>query len=98
MALYMVFDVESVGLHGEGFAVAWLLVDETGQELAAGYEACDWHGLPGTDEDRAWLQSNLPDLPITYDTPREVRGRFWRQWMAHKEQGAMLVADCAWPV
>ena len=28
--LYMVFDVESIGLHGEGFAVAWVVVNSAG--------------------------------------------------------------------
>ena len=31
-------------------------------------------------------------------SPRQVRAAFWNQWLAHKERGAVLVADCAWPV
>lgn len=31
--LYMVFDVESIGLHGEGFAVGYVVVDRNGERL-----------------------------------------------------------------
>ncbi len=27
-----------------------------------------------------------------------VRAAFWRRWICWKEQGAVLAADCAWPV
>lgn len=47
---YLVFDVESIGLHGPGFAVGWVLVDmdrgeklglDTGVEMGCGLAACD---------------------------------------------------------
>lgn len=36
MRLFMVFDVESIGLHGDGYAVGWVVVDadDHGRELA----------------------------------------------------------------
>ncbi len=41
--LFFVFDVESIGLHGEGFAVGWVVVGETGATYEESYLAC----LPG---------------------------------------------------
>ena len=35
---FMVFDVESIGLHGEGFAVAWVVVNRAGERLGDGLE------------------------------------------------------------
>ena len=38
---FMVFDVESVGLHGEGFAVAWVVVNIDGEKLDEGCLSCN---------------------------------------------------------
>jgi hypothetical protein len=96
--LYMVFDVESIGLHGEGFAVGWVLVTAEGTEIACGREACEPSAAKGTDEDRAWIAANLPRIEPTRTMPAWVRRAFWLAWEAAKAKGAVLVADCAWPV
>jgi hypothetical protein len=96
-SLFLVFDVESVGLHGEGFAVGWVVVTPD-DELDRGRLACDPVDAQGTDEDRAWIGANLPRLPANCASPHEVRGRFWDVWREWKARGAVLVADCAWPV
>lgn len=47
---YFVFDVESVGLFGEAFAVGWVVVNARGEELADGYSGVSVHvvrGRPG---------------------------------------------------
>lgn len=91
----MIFDVESNGLHGEGFAVGWVLLDENGNEIANGYEAC-----PPEGHVDPWVEENvLPRLPgTTQDTANAVRSAFWQAWMTAKSQGATLWADCGWPV
>lgn len=100
MENYMVFDVESVGLHGEGFAVGYVVLDRTGIELAHGAYWTDPDGAQGTDEGRAWVYANwylpmgLPSADTTYD----LRRLFWQVWQQWKAKGAILVADCAWPV
>ena len=94
----MVFDVESIGLHGEGFAVAWVVTDAQGARKAEGVAACDPMKAAGRDEDRAWVAANVPPLPQTHDAPRAVREAFWAVWELWRDQGAVLVADCAWPV
>jgi hypothetical protein len=103
----MVFDVESVGLHGEGFAVGWVVVDERGnlrpqglgEPFVSGYWACSPDDAEGDDEGRAWVQAHVvPHIKPNVDHPETVRTLFWDAWQYFKAQGAVLVADCAWPV
>lgn len=96
--LYMVFDVESVGLHGEGFAVAFVVVTADGDELDRARFACDPNFAQGSSEDRRWIAENIPPIPVTHPTPHHVRDAFWSAWQVLKARGAVLVADCAWPV
>ncbi|QJW94472.1 hypothetical protein [Frigoriglobus tundricola] len=95
---WMVFDVESIGLHGEGYAVAWVVVDSTGREFEARREACPPAEATGTETGRAWVRDHCPALPITRPNPQEVRREFWTAWLRWKDQGAALIADCGWPV
>jgi hypothetical protein len=99
--LYMVFDVESAGLHGEGFAFGYVVVDETGTELESGFEGCDLTHVR-LDGDMKWVYENvMPALPWQepiLNNPRQLRDRFWKVWLRWKEQGAVLVTDCGWPV
>ena len=96
--LFMVFDVESIGLHGEGFAAAFVVESREGKTLDQGCISCDPRIAQGTDESRLWVAENVPPLAFQYGSPREVREEFWRRWLYWKEQGAVLAADCAWPV
>ena len=97
--LFMVFDVESVGLHGEGFSVGWVVIDRDGKRIASAQYACDPRA-PGSDEDKTWIAANVPYPGQGYNcrVPRHVREEFWRAWAYAKKQGAILVADCPWPV
>lgn len=98
MKLHMVFDVESVGLHGEGYAVGWVVVDETGYEHGSGKLNTALEGVRGTTDGFAWAQKNaMPELPLE-ESSRCVRKRFWAAWLFWKAQGAALAADCCWPV
>ena len=96
--IFMVFDVESIGLHGDGFAVAWVVVNRSGQRLGEGCMACPRDLCAGTDESRLWVNENVPPLEVTSPTPQHLRNAFWHQWRYWADQGAVLVADCAWPV
>ncbi len=100
-APFMVFDVESVGLHGEGFAVGWVVVDRTGKEIESGYEACPMTvAKGGSERDRQWVSENvIPGLSgYTQNTPNQVRDGFWTAWLKWKEAGTHLFAECGWPV
>ena len=95
---FMVFDVESIGLHGEGFAVAWAVVNRDGERLGEGCLSCDPSQCDGTDESRLWVAENVPPLEVTSPTKQHLRNTFWHEWRYWADQGAVLVADCAWPV
>ena len=101
-SLYFVFDVESAGLHGEGFAFGYVVVNQDGFVLEdIGTVFCP---LPSCgDEDKAWLDENvMPHLqvgvfqrqPSTY----YLRRVFWERWHKWKSQGAQMVTDCGYPV
>lgn len=98
MALFMVFDVESVGLHGEGYAVGYVVVDSEGNVYENARLACDPKAATGDDEERVWIAANCPPIPADFVDPKGVRASFWVSWRRWAEQGAVLVADCAWPV
>jgi hypothetical protein len=96
--LFMVFDVESVGLHGEGFAVGYVVVEPSGEVVGGKSFACHPDRANGGPEGRAWVAENCPPFEFNCASPSAVRRRFWQAWQSWKDQGAVLVADCAWPV
>lgn len=99
MTRRMVFDVESIGLHGEGFAVGYVILD--GDNVVADNVAlCPAIVARGTDDDRAWVAANVtvPKTSLTFATTRELRDWFWGVWVAFKSTGGELWTDCGWPV
>jgi len=98
MHKFMVFDVESIGLHGEGFAVAWVVVNRAGERLGEGCLSCAPSDCAGTAESRLWVADNVPPLEVTSPTKQHLRNTFWHEWRRWADMGAVLVADCAWPV
>ena len=95
----MVFDVESIGLHGEGFAVSWCILDlETGSISELQTHACDTALAVGLNDDRNWVTNNVPALATNCNSPKEVRAKFWQTWLHWRNQNALLAADAAWPV
>jgi hypothetical protein len=96
--VYVVFDVESVGLHGTGFAVGWVVIDREGRVLDKGLAACLPSDSMGTRQNLHWVRENIPHLPVSESGPTAVRNAFWQVWDVWRERGAVLVADCPWPV
>lgn len=96
--LFMVFDVESIGLHGEGFAVGFVVVHRNGTELDADMYACPPNAAKGNNEGWTWVKDNVPTLLKTHDAAWLIRAAFWIKWQEWKTKGAVLVADCCWPV
>jgi hypothetical protein len=94
-----VFDVESVGLHGEGFAVAGgVYVDGAAQSE---FRFCCPPGeAEGSDEDRKWIDANVPAMEITHRGPASVRDAFWTEWEKAKARHPKIVmaGECIWPV
>ena len=96
--LYFVFDCESIGIHGEAFAVGWVVIGEAGQQVATAGYACHPDLAKGDDEGRAWLAQHLPSLNYNCRDPKHVREEFCRAWQFARGKGVLLVADCPWPV
>lgn len=96
--IYFVFDVESIGLHGEGFAVGFQVVDETGKHLDCGRYACPSIIAKGSKESHTWVEEHIPNFFVHNESTLQTRQQFWTKWLEWKEKGALLFADCAWPV
>lgn len=94
---FFVFDVESIGLHGEAFAVGWCAVNTKGEELQSARYACRRDEVDGSDSDRKWVDENIPAIATTCDYHTMI-GWFWSDWLGWKANGAIMAADCAWPV
>lgn len=98
MRSFFIFDVESIGLHGDAFAVAGGVYLENG---AAQWEFClsiptsEARGLP---EDREWVSKNVPAIEITHRSGWQMRDAFWGFWTKAKMEGAIMAAECSWPV
>lgn len=98
---YFVFDVESIGLHGEGFAVGWVVVDsDTGKTIREGEANCDPRKAKGNMDGHGWVEENYP-APREYTHPsiRSVRAAFVSAWLGTKfDSETWMAADCPWPV
>lgn len=99
MSLWMVIDVESLGLHGEPFAVGWVVVDGGGNVREEGEAWSPPSMACGTEQDRAWVTANVTRHPLATDhkDSDHVCGAFWSRWCYWRSRGAVLAADVAWP-
>jgi hypothetical protein len=70
-AHYFVLDVESIGLHGEGYAAAYAVFDLQGRELEAHTFACDPSNAVGDASDRAWVKKRSSN---SYQLQQPQRG------------------------
>lgn len=95
--LLFVFDVESIGVHGEGFAVAGGLYTAENEALHEFCFACPQIAAQGFADDRKWVAENIPAMPITHEDCVELRNAFWAEWLKAKDR-ALMFAECGWPV
>ncbi len=100
MKAYFVIDVESVGLHGEAFAVAGGVYLENGAAQKEFCYSCPLEEAKGLESDRVWVKGNVPLIPVTHRTTAGVRSAFWGEWQeavaAYPE--IVMAAECGWPV
>lgn len=94
---FFVFDVESVGLHGEAFAVGYTVVDREGKEEDAALLATPFQKCKGTLEDFGWIEKHCDNLP-TNIRAADLRDNFWEAWIRWKTFDAVMAADVNWPV
>lgn len=97
---FMVFDVESIGLHGDAFAVAWVMATADGTVIGEGAAHVPAGSVDGPEGSRKWVEDNvtLPSISLSCDTPRQMRDAFWDDWCRAKRLGFVLCAECCWPV
>jgi len=102
-AYFFIFDVESLGLHGDGFAVAggvWKGLDQCLMEFA--YHTSQDRALIGIAGDAEWVKKNViisPQSTLCGGTAI-MNSLFWNEWKRAKEQypGIVMAAECLWPV
>lgn len=96
---FFVFDVESVGLHGEAFAVAGGIYINAAAQSEFRF-CCPLEEAKGDDDDREWVKANVPVIEITHRHPAAVREAFWSEWEKAKKRypGIAMAGECIWPV
>lgn len=102
MRAFFVFDVESIGLYGEGFAVAGGVYfdDGTMDKDSEFLFSCPREFALGTDSDMGWVNLNVPPIPITHSAPNGVRDAFWAHWKSFqvKYPQLQMFVECGHPV
>lgn len=104
----LVFDVESVGLFGDPFAVGSVLIGPDGSTLSKASNKIPLANARGTDEDRAWVRENVPaewllDAP-DWSTPADLCRGVVGSWVemtasnGFRVADVLLFADVGWPV
>lgn len=98
-APFFVFDVESIGLHGEAFAVAGGVYLDGVVRWEFNY-CCPLNEAKGDDGDREWVKNNVPVIPVTHRNPYTLKRAFWREWQSAKSvyPNIAMAAECLWPV
>ena len=98
---YLVFDVETAGLRGRAFAVGYVVVDEGGGEVSAGWGTCGLRSVPCRPDDTAWIIDNIPTEVVF---PRSGGNEFLDrtamiEWFCRvvADSKADLAADCGYP-
>lgn len=99
-ALVFIFDVESIGLHGEGFAVAGGTYNHLGEPAHEFAFHCDSDAADGDYDDREWIQKHVTINPdsVRFEEPFYVREAFWKEWEIAKGLGAVMFVECGIPV
>lgn len=96
---YFVFDVESIGLHGEGFAFGAVVVTLDGVEVEQASAHTSSANAGGGKKGREWVRVNVPKLySDRLESPRAVRNAFWEFWAYWQDRAVVMAADCTWPV
>ena len=107
----MSIDVESIGLHGEGFSVGWCVMGlQSFEVLALGSFQCSTTLCEGEDRDREWVvgncevnepPKNIRGLEVAFqffDSPKNLRKAFFTVMRLYAAQGCVFAADCPYPV
>lgn len=98
---FFIFDVESIGLHGIGIAVAGGIY-QNGEAIREFAMHCAIMPDGGDEEDRQWVRDNVKIDAESLDmlTPKALRDTFWKTWELAKADypGIAMAVQCGWPV
>ena len=99
---FFVFDVESIGLHGQAFAFGGGIYTRYGEAIREFAVHCSPNRADGELRDREWVAANVSVLRNSeeVETPRAVRSMFWRLWVKAKAEwpDIVMAVECGWPV
>jgi hypothetical protein len=103
---HFVFDVESIGLHGEAFAVGFVVLDAQWVLQEERLWVIPSQLAKGAEEDRQWVKQHIQDVLAAEERPleanctnaRTMRSEFFERWVFWKANNADMYADCTWPV
>lgn len=98
--MFLVFDVESMGLYGTGFSVGYVFTTKDGRIIEEGLWATNRNTMWASDNDKDWVENNVPHIPITHETYKELCESFWALWvrLKHMYPDMTIWADCSFPV
>ena len=101
---YFCIDVESVGLYGNPFAVAYVIYNNDGFIMDKHLEYCPIDTNNCLESDLKWIKENvLPhfkDVNYTCDNVSELCNNFWNRWIdANKRyEIVVMIGDVIYPV
>ncbi len=103
---FFIWDAESVGLHGQAFAVAGGVYDINGraEREFAYHTSTDLASavFGREDEDRHWIDQNVTIREVSnlMISVRRLRLEFWKEWADAKADypGVLMFVECGWPV
>ena len=95
-----VFDVESRGLYGEGFAVGCGVYIGGEAQYEFRYLCPVYTAVGGDEEDLKWVETNTPFFHSSYRSPQALRKDFWNVWEHIKARFSdiKVFGDCIFPV
>lgn len=95
------FDVESIGLYGDVFAVGIVILSDDNTEVESLFLRADDKLAAGLGTNRQWVKENvIPTLePINCSSLRDLRDSFWNYYISCKTRypNIVFVADCGSP-
>ncbi len=97
---WFVFDVESVGLFGDPFAVGWCRIDEDGTISREWWTGVPIKSVSGKMESFVWCGENIPAEVLigTVENVLDVCSHFDRALREAINDGCSILCDCPFPV
>jgi hypothetical protein len=98
---FFIFDVESIGIHGEAFAVAGGVYKD-GKALHEFAYHCSSDLANGTLRNRGWVKDNvrLSKDSVRLSLRKDILSMFWTELRSAREvyPNLVIAVECGWPV